>query len=201
MSVCRPLSGIVAGVVLACACLPAMAHIAKLQQPYPYLVVEQDLAAVLREFGRNLQMRVALTRNVRGTVRAMRDVDSAEGFLRRLARAHDLVWYLDRDTLLVSTREENGTEVVPVPSLDAQARRDLASEWSRRGAGIAIDADDRAAALVVTGPDSLRARIAALAGGQPPAAPSPELAVRRADGAQITVYRGNAGTRQVVVPR
>lgn len=168
-----------------------------LAQPYPYLIIEQDLRQVLRELGRNLGVGVDVSRGVSGVVRGVRRGDSADGFLRRLAQAHDLVWYLDRDTLYVSTRDENATEVMPAVGLNGQQRRHLMEQWSRQSVGIAIDVDNRPSSLVVTGPLSFRQRIAALVGRAPVAA----TRVAASGGtAGITVYRGRNGSRQTVTP-
>lgn len=195
------LLGVVLSIGLGCASAHAVTQIGMLNQPYPYLVIEQDLRMVLSEFGRNLGIETKVSQNVGGVVRGMRHVDSADAFLRSLADAHDLVWYMDRNTLFVSTRKENSTELLPAPSMKAEQRQALASEWSRQGAGINIVLDDRSPALVVTGPTSFRERIAAVVNSQRVTS-SPGLALSHGRGeAEIMVYRGKAGRQRVMVSR
>ncbi|OZI42386.1 hypothetical protein CAL20_02560 [Bordetella genomosp. 4] len=190
--------GVVLSIGLGCASAHAVTQIGMLNQPYPYLVIEQDLRIVLSEFGRNLGIETKVSRNVGGMVRGLRNVDSADAFLRSLTDAHDLVWYMDRNTLFVSTRKENSTEVLPVPSMNVEQRQALASEWSRQGAGISIVLDDRSPALFVTGPASFRERIAAVVSSERVTS-SPGVHSR--DVAEITVYRGQAGPQRVMVSR
>lgn len=185
------------GLVLLGLSCQALAQPGLLAQPYPYLIIEQDLRQVLRELGRNLGVGVDVSRGVSGVVRGVRRGDSAEGFLRRLAQAHDLVWYLDRDTLYVSTRDENATEVISAVGLNGQQRLHLMEQWSRQSVGVAIDVDNRPSSLVVTGPLSFRQCIASLVGGAPVGG---TRVAASGDAAGITVYRGRNGSRQRVTP-
>lgn len=181
-----------------CTLLPAVWAVGKasvLEQPYPYVVIEQDLKDVLLELGRNLGIATQITKPVRGVVRGgTQPNETADGFLRRLGAAHDLVWFLDHDTLLVSTQQENKTESVSVTHLDAERRRQIAQEWSGKGAGVHVTLDDRSGRLLVTGPASFQERIAsALAVVQK--APTPR------SGMGVTVFRGSSSPQEVMVPR
>lgn len=166
-----------------------------LKQRYPYVVIEQDLKDVLLELGRNLGIATQITKSVRGVVRGgTQPNETADAFLRRLGSAHDLVWFLDHDTLLVSTQQENKTESVSVPQMDAAQRRQLAQEWSDKGAGVHVALDERSGRLLVTGPASFHERMAStLAVAQK----APALR----SGMGVTVYRGGAGPQEVTVPR
>lgn len=181
-----------------CTLLPAAWAVARasvLEQPYPYVVIEQDLKDVLLELGRNLGIATQITKPVRGVVRGgTQPNETADAFLRRLGSAHDLVWFLDHDTLLVSTQRENKTESVSVTHLDTERRRQIAQEWSEKGAGVHVALDERSGKLLVTGPASFQERIAsALAVVQKTPAPQ--------GGRGVTVFRSGSSPQEVIVPR
>lgn len=65
------------------------------------------------KFGRNIGVATEISKKVSGVVRgrAQRG-DTAQSFLQRIGTDHDLVWYLDRDTLFVSTQQDNMTKAL-----------------------------------------------------------------------------------------
>ena len=85
------------------------ASIAWPEAPYRYLVVDQDLRAVLEEFGKNLGVRVALADSVKGRVRGNLPEGSPQSFLDALTKAYGLEWYFDGAVLSISTVAEAGT--------------------------------------------------------------------------------------------
>ncbi len=169
----------------------AVLHIA-----YPYVVVEQDVKEVLQELRRNLGLGAVISNKVSGTVRgSARHDDTAESFLRRLALEHDLVWYLDRDTLYVFAQEESVTQLLAARHLDAQRRNAIAKQWSAKGSGVHVSVDESSRSLLVTGPPEFRARIAQIV-AVPPAPPA-----ATGNGPGVTVFRSTSGRERVAVPR
>lgn len=74
--------------------------------PYSYTVLDQDLAAVLQEFGNNLNIRVNVSPEVKGRIRGrMADLAPRE-FLEHLANLYNLQWYYDGLVLYVSDAHE-----------------------------------------------------------------------------------------------
>jgi type III secretion protein C len=79
------------------------------QGPYPYRIVDQDLAAVLQEFGHNLGLRVITSPRVSGKVQGRIPGPSALEFLNNLCRLYGLDWYYDGAALYVTASTEEVT--------------------------------------------------------------------------------------------
>ena len=68
--------------------------------PYTYLVVDQDLRAVLEQFGRNMNLPVRLSDKVQGLrMKGQVGAPSAKAFLQALCDNYQLVWYFDGATI------------------------------------------------------------------------------------------------------
>jgi type III secretion protein C len=131
------------------------------KEPYKYLIIDQDLRDVLREFGRNIGVPVQISdgvakRRVRNDTAA---VASAREFLQRLCDAYGLVWYFDGTTLYVSDDAEIRAELFNVGSLDA-------SDFIRKleSLGVAdprfpIRASGKSGVISVSGPPPLRQQV------------------------------------------
>src|SRR5258708_14128065 len=79
--------------------------------PYKYVVIEQDLKEVFTEFGRNINVPVKVSDEVKGRVRGKLPAGTAEQFIKRLSEANGLIWYFDGATLHVNAAAEVRTEV------------------------------------------------------------------------------------------
>lgn len=73
---------------------------------YHYIIVEQDVRDVLKEFGRNLALPVEVSRNVRGKVKGEIRATTAREFLEQVCASNDLAWYFDGGVLHIATRQE-----------------------------------------------------------------------------------------------
>jgi type III secretion protein C len=80
--------------------------------PYKYVVIEQDLKDALIEFGRNINVPVKVSDEVKGKLRGDVGAASAEDFFKRLTASHGLVWYFDGSVLHVNSSSELRTDVV-----------------------------------------------------------------------------------------
>ena len=80
--------------------------------PYKYVVIEQDLKDALLEFGRNINVPVKVSDEVKGKLRGDLGAGSAEDFFKRLTAGHGLVWYFDGSVLHVNSASELRTEVI-----------------------------------------------------------------------------------------
>ncbi len=80
--------------------------------PYKYVVIEQDLKDALIEFGRNINVPVKVSDEVKGKLRGDLGAGSAEDFFKRLTSGHGLVWYFDGSVLHVNSASELRTEVI-----------------------------------------------------------------------------------------
>lgn len=174
----------------------AAAQIDNFEQPYPYVVIEQDVRKVLSEFGRNIGIATTVSDKVRGVVRGNTQTgETAASFLHWLAQTQGLVWYVDRKTLFVSAQDENKTVPLPASHLSMAQRRDVAAQWPIAGMGVHVEDDGPSKNVIVTGPPAFSKRIAAVIA----AYRSPH--VSRGGSATVTVYRGRGGSQNVAVPR
>ena len=93
--------------------------------PYKYVVIEQELKDALIEFGRNINVPVKVSDEVKGKLRGDLGAGSAEDFFKRLTSSHGLVWYFDGSVLHVNAASELRTEVIDlgrVPPTDVVAK-------------------------------------------------------------------------------
>ncbi len=81
---------------------------------YPYSVLDQDVTAVLREFGQNLGLRVKLSPKVSGTVKGKLPRLQALEFLNHVCQMFGLEWYYDGATLHISSVSEETTRFLPL---------------------------------------------------------------------------------------
>ena len=189
-------------VVLAVLCVTpwsatwATTNAAILQRPYPYVIIEQDLRDVLVEFGRNIGVATEISKKVNGVVRGRaQSGDTAASFLHRIGADHDLVWYLDRDTLFVSTQQDNKTEGLSLAQVGMKRRLAVVQEWSKKGKGVQVVLDEHSDALVVTGPSGFRERVATAVSAL--RAPS----IHGQSGTSVVVFRGASSSQHIAVPR
>jgi hypothetical protein len=75
--------------------------------PYNYLVVDQDIRAVLEQFGRNVNIPIRVSRSVEAKrLKGKLSAGSAKAFLQWLCDSYDLDWYFDGAVLHVFARSE-----------------------------------------------------------------------------------------------
>ncbi|CAM3514725.1 MULTISPECIES: hypothetical protein [Halomonas] len=91
-----------------------------MEREYRYLIVEQDVQAVLKEFGRNLALPMEVSQRVEGAVRGNITAETARGFLEQVCAANDLAWFFDGGVLHVSTREEMTQQSFELTDIDSQ---------------------------------------------------------------------------------
>jgi type II secretory pathway component GspD/PulD (secretin) len=109
---------IVSAVLTAAAILIAMPQVAGAMDPkwppgpYKYVVIDQDLKDALIEFGRNINVPVKVSDEVKGKLRGDLGSGTAEEFFKRLTASHGLVWYFDGSVLHINAATELRTEVV-----------------------------------------------------------------------------------------
>src|SRR4029078_4988169 len=93
-------------------------------------VIEQDLKDALIEFGRNINVPVKVSDEVKGKLRGDLGAGSAEDFFKRLTAGHRLVWYFDGSVLHVNSASELRTEVIDLGRI---LPTDVVSKLSRLG--------------------------------------------------------------------
>lgn len=129
------------------------------EDPYPFVVVDQNVRDTLLEFGRNTDVPVRMTNGVRGRIRGSLSGLAPRDFLDRITKDNGLVWYYDGALLHISSSTEVSTEVVtPLPASPAraieklQASNILDDRFAVRPAGDGLS-------LAVTGPPAYRAAV------------------------------------------
>ncbi len=129
---------------------------APLQLPegiYPYSVLNQDVTAVLREFGQNLGLRVKLSTKVSGTVKGKLPRLQALEFLNHVCQMYGLEWYYDGAALHVSAVSEETTRFLPLHrALSLPALIESLKRLSFYDERYPIRADAGKASVIVTGP-------------------------------------------------
>jgi type II secretory pathway component GspD/PulD (secretin) len=127
---------IVSAVLTAAAILIGMSQVAGALEPkwppgpYKYVVIEQDLKDALLEFGRNINVPVKVSDEVKGKLRGDLGSGSAEEFFKRLTASQGLVWYFDGSVLHVNSASELRTEVIDLGRI---LPTDVVSKLSKLG--------------------------------------------------------------------
>jgi len=112
--------------------------------PYKYVVIEQNLKDALIEFGRNINVPVKVSDEVKGKLRGDLGSGSAEEFFKRLTESHGLVWYFDGSPARqFRERTANGSDRSRpdpadgrgVQALQARHRRSALSDSDHAGIG------------------------------------------------------------------
>jgi type III secretion protein C len=81
---------------------------------YPYVVVDQDLVAVLTEFGQNMGTPVQVSDTVHGRVIGRIPPMPPRAFLDRLASQYGFNWYYDGSTLAIAANSELVERTLPL---------------------------------------------------------------------------------------
>lgn len=131
--------------------------------PYKYIVIDQDIADTLKEFGRNLKISTNISpavagRRIRGSIGANQDL-TALAFLQNLCDSYGLVWYFDGAALNVAADDEVKTELF---KLDGVKSTEILREVNELGLSYPrfnIRAANDSTMLSVSGPPSYRALI------------------------------------------
>ncbi|MBD8825494.1 hypothetical protein, partial [Pseudomonas sp. CFBP 13602] len=114
-------------------------------QPYPYLIIDQDVRGVLQEMGSNLGIAVVIADAVKGKVRGKVRGDSAADFLAALSTANGLGWYFDGSTLFVDSANDTAARTFDTGTLSAAAVQDALAPLLAGGprARLSVDANAR----------------------------------------------------------
>lgn len=130
---CAVTGGIVVAFALICGASAAAVEPNWPSGTYKYVVIDQDLKDVLIEFGRNINVWVKVSDEVKARrVRGPLPPASAEEFLKRLCDGYGLVWYFDGSVLHISSQAELKTELFDVTPLTSNGIYD-----ELRGIGVA----------------------------------------------------------------
>jgi type III secretion protein C len=167
--------------VLPALVLPPAGHAAAssdewLEQPYPYLVVSQDIRAALQEFSYQLNRPVQISERIQGTLQGVASGGRARDFLDRAAAAGHAGWYSDGNVIIVRTTGEMVLRRFDMRRLDAQARQRLLQDSQPVGRQVSLAYDPAHGEMTAYGPiefvDTIARRVE-LGSGSPPPRPAP----------------------------
>lgn len=91
---------------------------------YNYVVLDQDLRDVLRQFGINTGLKISLTDKVAGHVRGPLPAVPPRQFLEGLARQYGLDWLYDGSIISISASSEARTEMVDLGKVSFKTLHD-----------------------------------------------------------------------------
>ncbi|MGS0940715.1 type III secretion protein [Pseudomonas luteola] len=123
-----------------------------LDQPYHYVVIDQDVRGVLMEFGRNLSLPVVLSDQVKGRVQGHVRAERAGEFLSRISATQGLVWYYDGSALHVNANRELISQIIDTRRFDQKALRGVLDQLGLVGENVSIQLNPGRSVLSVSGP-------------------------------------------------
>jgi type III secretion protein C len=123
-----------------------------LDEPYHYVVIDQDIRGVLTEFGRNLSLPVVLSDQVKGRVQGHVRAEHAGEFLSRVSATQGLVWYYDGNALHVSANRELASQVIDTGRFDQKALKGVLDQLGLVGESVSIQFNPSRSVLSVSGP-------------------------------------------------
>lgn len=161
------------------------------EEPYDYVVLDQDVRTALSEFGRNLGMPVVLTEAVKGRIKGRIMAATAGEFVDKLASGSGLTWYFDGSILHVSAHHELTTRVFEAGSLSGDAVSKRMQELGIADRRYPLRSAGRN--IVASGPPAFHALVDELVQRM-----RSEMAVV-AEASRIWVFRGGIGAEVVTL--
>jgi type III secretion protein C len=144
---------LLAGLVAAFTCDPAAAAPLKLPEgPYKYTVIDQDLQATLQAFASNLNLKINISREVRGRVRSRLPELSARTFLDRLCGMYNFEWYFDGQVLHITAAQETQTRLFALAPITFQQFKDTVDALGVSDDRYVIKPAPTAGLVLVAGP-------------------------------------------------
>jgi type III secretion protein C len=163
---------------------------------YAYLVSDQDIRVVLKDFGRQMRIPIALGGKVRGRLSGRLKSAAPRAFLDSLCASYGLVWYYDGAAVHVTSLDDRKSELVP---LSAPAPADFTERMRVLGLvderfELRLTPDRRAA--IISGPEDyvaqVRRFIPSVIGQQ---SASAEVRSAIGDDPRVRVFRGGKSAR------
>lgn len=86
-------------------------------EPFGYVIVEQDLAGLLLEFAAHYGIPISISERVQGVVRGRLPPAPPRAFLDNLARIYGLLWYYDGFVLHISAIDEAESHMIKLDTV------------------------------------------------------------------------------------
>lgn len=163
-------------------------------QPYDYVVINQDLRSTLEAFGRNLGLPMAISNRVKGRAQSNLRAASAGEFLDALCGNGGLTWFFDGNMLHVNSEEEIEIRQFEPSGFQLDELQAALDELGVAGKHLSLRSSFHGDGMLISGPPPYMAlvqqRIDQL---QSPLVAEPEVVRERG----VRVFRGSAGIQVV----
>jgi len=157
---------------------------------YRYLVIEQDIKDVLIELGRNIDVPVEVSSQIKGKLRGRPPGNTAREFLNHLCDNYGMIWYYDGAVMHVSTRSEVRTELMNIGRLSVPDLNDELKKLGIADPRFTVHHVPGSDVVSVSGPAAfiaqVRQAVTALTGTSVPAHEE-----KFEDESRVRVFRGN----------
>ena len=164
------------------------------EQPYAYVVINQDLRSALEAFGRNLGLPMAISSRVKGRAQSNLKASSAGEFLDALCSNGGLTWFFDGNMLHVNSEEEIEIRQFEPGGFQLDELQASLDELGVAGKHLSLRSSFHGDGMLISGPPPYMAlvqqRIDQLQG---PVMAEPEVVRERG----VRVFRGSAGIQMV----
>jgi len=168
-----------------------------MDEPYAYVVVDQEVRAALEAFGRNLDLPMDIATDVKGKAQRNLRADTAGEFLDRLCNGSGLSWFYDGRVLHVTSLDALAVRQVAADGAEYEALRGALDDQGVVGLHLGLEPSVHGGGeLVVAGPPAYLALVEhTLERLRPPVEPAAPLAQQRERG--VRVFRGSAPVERV----
>ncbi|MCC2113605.1 MAG: hypothetical protein KDJ16_16340 [Hyphomicrobiales bacterium] len=123
------------------------------------LIVDQDIASLIKDFAKKVGIRADISRGVRGRVRDLRLPTEPSAFLDELARRYQIDWYFEGNALHVSAISEAASRMIGLGNVDFDSVRTEVIAAGLDPDRFAMKNMEAAKAVMVSGPPSYIARV------------------------------------------
>lgn len=109
-------------VSLAISSLPASAQgvLADDSKSVYFNIIDQDIKDVFRDFSAGMDLRIDISKDLKGRVRNIVGQDTAFGFLDLISRRYDLSWFFDGQVVYIADVSETRTVIFQIDRSDAE---------------------------------------------------------------------------------
>lgn len=121
-------------------------------QPYPYLVVNQEVRDVIEAFGTNLGLRVVVAEDVRGTVEKKVFENTAGNFLLAISETADLAWYVGESGVYFDSNDNVLREHISTSGYAETDIRKTIGALQKPGRGTSLLYDGASQQVIAMGP-------------------------------------------------
>lgn len=164
------------------------------EQPYAYVVINQDLRSALEAFGRNLGLPMAISSRVKGRAQSNLRAASAGEFLDALCSNGGLTWFFDGNMLHVNSEDEIEIRQFEPSGFQLDELQAALDELGVAGKHLSLRSSFHGDGMMISGPPPYMAlvqqRIDQL---QSPVVAEPEVVRERG----VRVFRGSAGIQVI----